>query len=153
MATNSKLISPSCSCMYISLATPNTHTHAQHTTHTQQRRMIMDYLMHNYFGSPEHASTGIWLPLGYTHWVPPASPSHIVPASRRRWLCGFKGTFHVIERKLMRRDFENETDYLNCVIEQSAQGSDRFQYPEELLATAVAICPRGSGPDTVLLFD
>jgi len=115
-------------------------------------RMIMDYVMHNYFGSPEYASRTIWLPLGYTNWIQPASPSHIVPASRRRWLCGFRGTFHLIERKLMRLDFENETD-LNCIVEETVQGADRLQYREDLLATAVALCPRGGGPDTFRLYE
>jgi len=48
----------------------------------------------------------------------------------------------------MRQDFATEND-LNCLIEESAKGDDRLRYREDLLSTAIALCPRGQGPDTV----
>ena len=108
--------------------------------------MLMDYVLHNYMmGDMEHFKN-TWLPLGHNSKAMPASPSHILPASRRRWFCLFRGSLSSDFRKLIDEDLKGAPE-LGCRMEWEV--TDGVSYRNELVQSVVSICPPGANYDTV----
>jgi hypothetical protein len=112
--------------------------------------VVVDYALHTMGNSSnQYGDLKTWLPLGHSYETLPPSPSHMVPASRRRTFCAFKGApwSHPV-RPLLMHSIQHSPD-LDCFVPEGPSYDVKLEYRRSLLDTAISICPRGVHMDTV----